>query len=571
MKKNLRNWKALVLGCICAVTSAFSAAPAMAETMVSPNLGGTLTSAPVINTADPNMPGPGNTVAPGGVIDPSGGGAIEGSIAADTAPQHHTLWIVGDSIAAAFNDTNYYSPRYGWGTQLGQYIQGITIENLAVSGTSSKSYLETEQYQTLLSNMKAGDYLMISFGHNDERAELGRYTNPNGSPSVVGSFQYYLYENYISKARDRGVTPILVTPAVRRDLGNNYTGASGHITSTVKNEEGTFAGGDYPKAIRKLGVGYGVPVLDLTARTKDVYERLGAQGVKDRHAWTSQREASIDNTHTNLYGAMCNAWFIADELRQTSCDLKNYVITDLQVPQYTESSVNSGFVTQAFQAPSAVSSLWPVIGPWKGTVFGDLDGYEYLNTMYFSLGQENDGSIRIAAGSDSPLTRSGDVGKISTDSDGIAMYYQQIPANQNFTLSADVTIHYLDKGNQNSFGLMVRDDVYLDTVIGDTMGDYVAAGPLRMNSSTPWNCFARKNGQLIGGDAAVRIYNPGETVHLEIRKGPDGYTCIFGDNPPVSAGFDFPLTSIDADYVYAGLFAARNADVTFQNVNLTLQ
>lgn len=545
MKKHMQKWKALVLGCVCALTTAFSAVPAKADTVIPPN--------------------------GSGVISPLGGGAIAGSLAADTAPQHHTLWIVGDSIAAAFNDTNYYSPRYGWGTQLGNYIQGITIQNLAVSGTSSKSYIETEQYQTLLAGMQAGDYLMISFGHNDERAERGRYTNPNGSPSVVGSFQYYLYEKYIMEARKKDVTPILVTPMVRRDLGNNYTGASGHITSTVKNEEGTFAGGDYAKAIRKLGVGTGVPVLDLTARTKNVYEQLGPHGIKDRHAWTSQREASIDNTHTNLYGAMCNAWFIADELKQTNCDLKNYVIADLQVPQYSESSINAAFVPQAFQAPTAVSSRWPSVGPWKGTVFGDIDGYEYLNNLYFSLGQDSDGSIRIAAGSDSPLTRNADVGKISTDTDGIAMYYQQVPANQSFTLSADVTINHLSKGNQNSFGLMVRDDIYLDTVITDTMGDFVAAGPLRMNTSTPWNCFARKNGQLIGGDMASRIYNPGETVHMEIRKGPDGYTCIFGDNAPVSAGFDFPLTAVDSDFVYVGLFAARNADVTFRNVNLTFQ
>ena len=60
-------------------------------------------------------------------------------------------------------------------------------------------------------------------------------------------------------------------------------------------------------------------------------------------------------------------------------------------------------------------------------------------------------------------------------------------------------------------------------------------------------------------------------MHLEIRKGPDGYTCIFGDNAPVSAGFDFPLTAIDSDHVYVGVFVSKSADVTFQNLSLTLQ
>lgn len=535
MSKHTGRIKALLLGCICAVTSAFSAVPAMADTLVPPIQG---TSPLTNNSASPNVP---------------------------------TLWVAGDSTAAAFNDTNYYSPRAGWGTQLGLYIQGINIQNMAVSGTSSKSYIATEQYQTIMQNMKAGDYLMIGFGHNDERPESGRYTSPGGSPSVIGSFQNYLYENYIQTARERGATPILVTPIVRRNLGNNYSGESAHITDTITNEEGTFQGGNYAKTIKQLGVGKSVPVLDLTSRTKDVYERLGPQGVKERHAWTSQREASIDNTHTNQYGAACNAWFIADELLKTNCDLKNYVIPNPPVPQFTEAALNPNYQGQNFSAPTGVSNIWTPAGDWKPTVFGDINGYEYLNNMYFSLQPQSDGSIRMAAGGDSPLTRNAEAGKIAASSDGLAMYYQQIPSNRNFIFSADVTINYLEKANQNSFGLMVRDDIYLDTVINDTMGDYVAAGPLQMASDQPWNCFARKNGQLISGGAASRIYNPGETVHLEIRKGPDGFTCIFGDNYPVSAGFDFPLTAIDSEYVYAGIFVSKSADVTFRNVSLILQ
>ncbi len=482
-----------------------------------------------------------------------------------------TLWIVGDSTASAFDDTSYYLPRYGWGTQLHLYLQGLDIRNLAVSGTSSKSYLDTEQYQTLLQNIKAGDYLMIGFGHNDERAELGRYTNPNDSLSVVGSFKYYLYESYIKIARDRNATPILVTPIVRRNVASNYAGESGHITDTITNEEGTFAGGDYAKSIWQLGVGKSVPVLDLTARTRDVYEQLGADGVKNRHAWTSEREVSLDNTHTNLYGAACNAWFIADELLKSNCSLKNYVIENPQVPEYTDAALNPNYQSKSFTAPSTVSNIWNMAGEWKGTVFGNIEGYEYLNNMYFSLQSETDGSIHMISGVDSPIVRNRQTGGISPGNDGIAMYYQQIPSDQNFTLSADVTIESYNASILNSFGLMVRDDIYLDTVTNDTLGDYVAAGQLHLNSDSPWNCFARKSGQLISGGNSTTTYQPGDTVHVEIRKGSDGYTCIFGENPPVSAGFDFPLTAVDSEYVYVGMFVARSADVTFRNINLVLQ
>ncbi|MCI6886793.1 MAG: GDSL-type esterase/lipase family protein [Lachnospiraceae bacterium] len=533
--------KSLLISCLCAVFLAVSGFAAKAES----------------NTASEiQTPSDAESSTAAVVTDPSA---------------WPTLWVVGDSTAAEFADTAYYSPRYGWGTQLGNYFQNIHIRNLAVSGTSSKSFLNTEQYHTLLQEMQAGDYLMIGFGHNDEKAESGRYTNPNEIYSVPGSFQYYLYESYIRPAREREVTPLLVTPIVRRNLGNNYTGESGHITQDQTTVEGTFPGGNYAKSIRQLAVAKSVPLIDLTRRTRDIYEQLNAHGIKNRHAWTSSNEVSIDNTHTNRYGAACNAWLIADEVSKTSCPLRQYIIADPQPPQFSETSLNPAYHAYAFTAPTGLSSRWPSVGDWKATVFGDIDGYEYMNPQYFTLQPYEDGSIRLASGIIEPADQKLGVGKIASGSDGIAMYYQAIPADRNFTLSTDVTISRIDANNQASFGLMVRDDIYLDTIIQDTLGDYVAAGPLMLASSEPWNCFARKNGALSQGSPLKRNYQAGDSLHLEIRKTSDGYTCTFGDNPPVSAGFDFPLTSRDSGYVYAGLFAARSVDVMFWNVELTLE
>ncbi len=483
-----------------------------------------------------------------------------------------TLWIVGDSTAAEFQD-NYYYPRYGWGTQLYRYFQGIDIRNLAVSGTSTKSYLDTEQYQALLSGMQEGDYLLVGFGHNDEKAESGRYTNPNTSISTPGSTQYYLYESYIKPARDAGVTPVLCTPIVRRDRGNNYTGASGHKIETQTTVEGTFPGGDYARAIQLAGVAKNVPVLNLTKRTREIYEQLGAYGVRDRHAWLSSRDVSIDNSHTNLYGAACNAWLIADELSKTTCSLKNYLVENPTPPDPSILVPNPQYQEHSFNRPSGSSAIWPDAGDWKGTVFGDVGAYEYLNPVYFTLQPYENGAIRIAAGrfeGSDDTTVGANVGKISSTTDGIAMYYQAIPSDQNFTLSANVTVNHLDANNQASFGLMVRDDIYLDTVSNDTLGDYVAAAPLMMASADPWNCFARKSGVLASGGSMTRNIQPGETLRLTIRKSSDGYTCTFGDQAPVSAGFDFALTAVDPEYVYAGFFVARSADVSFWDVSLTI-
>lgn len=549
MRKKISLFKLFTLGCVCTVTMAFSVLTAFGTT--------TATSSDIPE-------------ADAGAVSTADESAAEASGAVSEPADPPTLWVVGDSTAAAFQDSYYY-PRYGWGTQLERYFQGINIQNLAVSGTSTKSYLSTEQYQTLLQSMKAGDFLIIGFGHNDEKAESARYTDPNGSVNTPGSTQYYLSEYYFKPARDAGVNPVICTPIVRRDRGNNYTGESGHVIPEQTTVEGVFPGGDYAKAIQMAGVAKNVPVLNLTRRTRDLYEQLTAQGAKYLHAWVSSNEVSIDNTHTNLYGAAYNAWLIADELQKTTSPLKNYIIENPLPPDPSILSVNPEYQEHTFTRPESDSQIWTNAGDWKATVFGDIGGYEYMNPLYFTLQPYENGSVQLAAGRFDPATGTASVGKIASSTDGIAMYYTAVPADRNFTLSADITINQLDVNPQASFGLMVRDDIYLDTVDSDTLGDYVAAGPLMMGTNDPWNCFARKSGVLTRGGTASRIYGAGDSLHVEIRKTSDGYSCTFGDNAQISAGFDFPLTAVDSEYVYPGFFVARSADVSFWNISLELE
>ena len=139
------------------------------------------------------------------------------------------IYVVGDSTLSSFNDSYYY-PRYGYGTRIQDYIlpEKAEVVNLAMSGRSSKSFLTEVNYQTLKDNIKKGDYLIIGFGHNDEKAEEARYTNPNGSKEESGSFKNCLYENYIKLAKSRKATPILCTPIVRRtpNAEKAYEGAA---------------------------------------------------------------------------------------------------------------------------------------------------------------------------------------------------------------------------------------------------------------------------------------------------------------------------------------------------------
>lgn len=474
-----------------------------------------------------------------------------------------TIWIVGDSTISSFQDAYYY-PRYGWGTKLEQYFdkERFHIKNLALSGRSSLSFLKEKQYETLMEGMKAGDFLLIGFGHNDEKMEAARFTSPVGDEKTEGSFAYSLFQHYIVPAKEKGCQAILCTPIVRRSVDGEWK--LEHLHCTVTN--GTFAGGDYPQVIRQMGERLAIPVVDMTTLTKNVYDKLGPEQTLYLHAWNSSKAISVDNTHTNEWGAFYNAWLVAKAIQDLKIKgLSEYVLTSKmkQAPEKEILCSNPNYREVIFQSNLEQSKLWKDFGCFKGTVFGSIGEEGVLQKGNFILEPMKEERLHMAVLKDK--------GKIAGTEDGIAFYYTQIPVDASFCLSAKITIQRIEWNDQVSFGLMVRDDVYIDTWIADGLGDYVAAGPLKlaqMNGGTAWNNFARKSGLLIQGKVLKQKYQVGDIVEAEIRGTQDGYVCRFGEEEEVSGGFDFKLTSIDPKHVYVGMFAARNCDVIFSDVKL---
>lgn len=479
--------------------------------------------------------------------------------AADTTGKA-TVWVVGDSTVSSFTDSYYY-PRYGWGTQLYNYFDDtLQVNNLALSGRSSKSYTADAEYQTLLSGMKNGDYLLIGFGHNDEKAEAERYTNPNGDYKTAGSFANSLYENYIKPAQAAGTTVILCTPIVRRTAAD---GAWSNNNLHIVSGSGEYQGGDYAQAIRSLGNDLNIPVVDMTAMTKELYDTLGASETLYLHAWTSSKDGSVDNTHTNIWGGKYNAYLITQKIKELDvAGIAEHIIT-AEAPAKSDTLVsNPDYVEVDYTPVTGESEKYIKAGIWSPTAFGDLGGNPTTDKHIFG-GQDENGNIHMAV--------TGNKGKIASTADGIIMYYYKVPADSDFTLTANVTVNSFDVNNQVSFGLMARDDMYLDYYTKETLGDYVAAGPLMLkNTGSVWNCFARKSGVLTKGGTCANEIKAGETYALKIQSNSDGYACTFGNEETITGGFDFKLTSIDSEYVYVGMYVARNADVTFSDVNLEI-
>ncbi len=251
----------------------------------------------------------------------------------EEATTETTLFLVGDSTVCNYTtsgEAGRYIMRNGYGMRLGEYLNDkVTITNLAISGRSSKSFLKEKNYTTLKDSIKEGDYLIIGFGHNDQKAEEARYTNPNGDVTDSTSFKYHLYEYYIKIAIDAGATPILCTPIVRRSSGGSYSGSNIHQTSTKTG----YPGGDYSEAIRQLGEEKGVTVIDLTTITKNLLTGLPSDQSASLYSWEKSKTAtSVDNTHINAYGAQIVARLLCEELIKTECTLKNYVKKQFAVP-----------------------------------------------------------------------------------------------------------------------------------------------------------------------------------------------------------------------------------------------
>ncbi len=258
----------------------------------------------------------------------------------EPATAETTVFLVGDSTVCEYTavkeKASYYYMRNGYGMQLGNYLNDkVTIRNLALSGRSSKSFLSETNYTTLKNEIKAGDYLIIGFGHNDEKFEEARYTDPTLGTTEPTSFKYHLYEYYIKVAQEAGAIPILCTPIVRRVAGGTYSGSNIHQTTS----NATYAGGDYSKCIIELGQEKNVDVVDLTTLTKNYLTGMAPGESAMLFAWknpgselftTSQ---SMDNTHINAYGAQVVARLFIEELNATTNNsLRGYIKAELPMP-----------------------------------------------------------------------------------------------------------------------------------------------------------------------------------------------------------------------------------------------
>jgi pectinesterase len=235
-----------------------------------------------------------------------------------------TIFIIGDSTAAK-KDLSKGSPERGWGMALQCYFDDsfIHVDNHAVNGRSSKSFIDEGRWQKVLDKMQPGDYVIIQFGHNDEKPQSARHTEPGST------FDANLAK-FVNETRAKGGIPILMNPVVRRNFAvkavkNDDDEALRNTTfkDGANIKEGNVlvdTHGLYAVAPRNVADSLHVLFVDATQITHDLEQGLGVEDSKKLHMWYKPGEhpaipdGKQDNTHYNIYGAHQVARLLADAL-----------------------------------------------------------------------------------------------------------------------------------------------------------------------------------------------------------------------------------------------------------------
>ena len=200
-----------------------------------------------------------------------------------------TLFTAGDSTVG--------DPRRGpggnWPTQLCQWLKPeISLCNAAEGGETTKSFITGQRMDKVLSQMKAGDFLHVQFGHNDSKPQGPQsYTDP------ATTFKAYLHV-LLAETRRRGATLVLVTPMERRANGDTV--------------------GPWARAMREFAQQENIPLIDQWAASKQLWTALDAD----------VGTAFSDQTHLSGYGGFLLSKLMVTGIRQNVPALARFIADD---------------------------------------------------------------------------------------------------------------------------------------------------------------------------------------------------------------------------------------------------
>lgn len=224
-----------------------------------------------------------------------------------------TIFVAGDSTAAIYGSSTWQKDNIrGWAQMLHYFYNSpfINVDDRAVGGRSSKTFRTEGNWDALLGSLKAGDLVIIQFGHNDEntdKSETGRGTTPQ---------QYYNnMVQFVLDVRAKNAEPILATSILRRRFHN------GEATDDYG---GNWSHKLYTPKVKSIADSLDVKLIDALEESRVWLNSLGAENAKNYYHWFnagdypagSYPDGNNDDTHLNQKGAYEIALRIAHRLNE---------------------------------------------------------------------------------------------------------------------------------------------------------------------------------------------------------------------------------------------------------------
>ena len=216
-----------------------------------------------------------------------------------------TLYIIGDSTVR-----NNNRPQAGWGEMINEFLDTtqISISNQAMAGRSTRTFIKEKRWDNVLLTLKAGDYVIMQFGHNEgskpdtSKAGYRGVLRGTGDETVtlkwkdssietVHTYGWYL-KKFVHDAKAKGAIPIICSMIPRNEFRD------GKVQRADK---------DFGKWAKEVADSEGVFFIDLNNISADKYDALGPDEVK--------KFFPGDHTHTNEEGARLNAASVADGIK----------------------------------------------------------------------------------------------------------------------------------------------------------------------------------------------------------------------------------------------------------------
>ena len=230
-----------------------------------------------------------------------------GALTIEPVSDIQTVFLTGNSTVVDQDK----EPWASWGQMFPLFLKPeVAVANFAESGETLKAFIRENRLQKIATQIKPGDYLFMEFAHNDQKSG-GNYVEP------FTSYQEYLMK-FVKLARENNATPVLVTSTNRRVFDE-----AGKIINTL---------GEYPEAMRQLAKREHLPLIDLNAMSKDLYEALGPENSKKAfvhypaNSFPWQKEALADDTHFSTYGAWQLAKAVTQAILESELPLKTSII-----------------------------------------------------------------------------------------------------------------------------------------------------------------------------------------------------------------------------------------------------